>query len=132
MESYARKKTFVHILKIIGAVIGIISFIGFFVAWPWAVTVLFLVLSCVIAGAAYMHNSGCVENREGGFSLKLCVPEFIRDLAFDLWNSPAKIRAWITVKKPKVFTPHLFSKRSDQIRVDRRLSLAAKGFLRAS
>ena len=90
MQSYATKKRIVPILKIISAVISAISCIVFFVACPWAVGVMFLALIVIFSGAAYMVNSGYVENREGGFSLKFCVPEFLRDLGTAVWNSPRK------------------------------------------
>ncbi|HEY5235986.1 MAG TPA: hypothetical protein VIJ14_07400 [Rhabdochlamydiaceae bacterium] len=145
MQSYAAKKQIVHVLKIIGAVIGLISCIGFFVACPWAVTGMFLVLIGIFAGGAYLYNSGYVENREDRFSLKLCFPEFIRNIAFAISNSPETFKAWMNAKKPKVLTPHPFFERRIEMaqhksprqiqksysaeRLERRTRLAAQGIL---
>ncbi len=145
MKSYATKKQIVHVLKIIGAVFSVISCIGFFIAFPWAVTLVFLIITVGLSAATYLYNSGYVENREDGFSLKLCIPEFIRDLAVSIWNSPKKFKAWVNAKKPKVLTPHPFferrieraehskllqMERSDSAeRLERRTRLAARGVL---
>ncbi len=145
MQSYAIEKSCVHILKITGAIIGALSCIGFFIAAPWAFTLMVLAFIGIFSAAAYMYNSGVVENRDGGFSLKLCVPEFIRNLAFDISKSPDKIRAWINSKKPKVLTPHpFFEKRTEIARktvhviqrsaehLERRTRRATQALLRAS
>jgi hypothetical protein len=108
MQAYAIEKSCVHILKIAGAIIGALACVGFFIAAPLPFTFLFLFFIGVFSAGAYMYNSGVVENRNGGFSLKLCVPEFIRNLAFDISHSPVKIRAWINAKKPRIITPHPF------------------------
>lgn len=80
MSSYATKKQLVHILKIIGAIVGIISCIGFFVAFPFALTVAFMVVITIISTASYLVNAGYVENREDRFSLAICIPEFLRTM----------------------------------------------------
>jgi len=112
MHTYAYKKSTVHLLKMIGAMIGAFSCIGFFIALPIPVTVILLIICGALAVGAYMYNSGYVENRENCFSLKLCVPEFIRNLAFDISQAPDKIRAqintWFDEKTPAVITPHPF------------------------
>ncbi len=108
MESYAAKKQVVHALRIIGAVISIISCVGFFIAFPWAISIPLLIIIALFGGAAYVYNSGYVENRDGGFSLKLCVPEFLRNMAFSLVHAPKTIKASVNAKKPKVLTPYPF------------------------
>jgi hypothetical protein len=130
MKSYATKKRIVPILKIISAVISAISCIVFFVACPWAIGVMFLVLIVIFSGAAYMVNSGYVENRAEGFSLKLCVPEFLRDLGAAVWNSPEKIKAWIHVKKPKPLSYHPFFDRGIEIARKSKRSISAERELR--
>ncbi len=143
MKSYAAKKRIVNILKIVSAVISALSCIAFFVACPWAVGVMFLVLIAIFSGAAYMVNAGYVENREGGFSLKLCIPQFLRDFGVAAWNSPSKIKAWINAKKPKTISYHPFFDRGIEIarhrlpntvqrklsaeRLERRTRLATQG-----
>lgn len=119
MRLYATEKSCVHILKLAGAIIGALACVGFFIAAPLPFTFFFLFFIGVFAAGAYMYNSGVVENRNGGFSLKLCVPEFVRNGAFDLRNylrnSPAKIKAWINSKKTKVLTPHPFFEKRVEI-----------------
>ncbi len=146
MNSYAAKKRIFNALKIIGAAIGAISCIGFFVAFPWAVTVMFLVLIGICATTAYLYNSCYVENRENRFSLKLCVPEPIRNavvaVGSELGNYPQKIATWINGEKPIY---HPFFDRKIEIaehrnlvqiqksysaeRLKRRTRLAAQGIL---
>ena len=90
-------------------------------------TFFFLFFIGVFSAGAYMYNSGVVENRNGGFSLKHCVPEFVRNAAFDLSNSPAKIKAWINSKKPKVLTTHPFFEKRNEL--EKRARLATRGIL---
>ncbi len=101
MRSYATKKRIVHVLKIIGSVIGLISCIGFFVAFPPGVTLVLLALIMIMAATAYMVSSGYVENREDRFSLLLCVPEFIRDLPETIKDISQKINTRINAKRAK-------------------------------
>jgi hypothetical protein len=128
MQAYATEKSCVHILKITGAIIGALACIGFFITTPLPFTFFFLFFIGIFAAGSYMYNSGVVENRNGGFSLKLCVPEFVRNAAFDLSNylrnSPAKIKAWIFSEKTKALTPHPFFEK--RVEISR---LAAKSML---
>ncbi len=79
MKSYARKKTILHVLEVIAAVVGIVGCIGLLVAFPHIVTAVLILLVGVIAISRYVMNRGYVENPNGGLSLRLCLPEFLRD-----------------------------------------------------
>ncbi|HEX4840031.1 MAG TPA: hypothetical protein VFU89_06280 [Rhabdochlamydiaceae bacterium] len=118
VHSYAAKKRMVHIIKILGAVMGIIGCISFFVVCPLAFVITLTVISILIAVAAYMYNAGYVENREDRFSFKLCIPEAIRNAPASLSKKiskcadkiSAKINAKIAPKKPEHF--HLYDERA--------------------
>jgi hypothetical protein len=108
MSSYADKKRIFHAIQVVGAVIGVISCLALFITFPWAVTLIFTALGIICAVAAYMHHSGYVENREDRFSLKLCVPEALRNAPQTAGNYFEKIKTWVNPKKPKTVTPHPF------------------------
>jgi hypothetical protein len=82
MRSYTRKKTILHVLGIISAIVGIVGSIGICpVAFPLLVTILLLALVGVIGISTYAVNNGYVENPDGGFSLDRCIPEFMKSKA---------------------------------------------------
>jgi len=116
INSYATKKQKLHIIRIVGAVVGVISCtlsilallasLGFAVACPpVALVYAIMAFSILLATGAYIYNSCVVENRSGGFSLKLCIPEFVRNAPEALGSAvskcAAKISAKINAKKPK-------------------------------
>jgi hypothetical protein len=116
MQSYAKEKGSLHILKIAGGIIGALACIGFFMAIPIPATLFFLALVGLFGLAAYMQNTGVVENRDGGFSWKLCFHvEDIKNVVAEIKNYPDQIRAWINEKKPKAVTPHPFFERRVEI-----------------
>ena len=140
MRSYADKKRGFHAIQLVGAVIGVISCLALFVTFPWAVTLIFTALGIICTVAAYMYHQGYVENREDRFSLKLCVPEFLREAPEKVRNYLTKIRAFMNAKKARTLTPHpFFDKRFELVqnrhyakRLERRTRLTAGRFLNAS
>jgi len=109
MQSYAAKKRMVPVIKMLGAAIGIIACISFFIACPLAFIITLTVITTLIAVAAYMYNAGYVENREDRFSFKLCIPEAILNAPASLSKKiskcaekiSAKINAKIAQNKPE-------------------------------
>lgn len=142
MQSYAAKKRMIHIIKMLGAAIGIIACISFFIACPLALIITLTVITTLIAVAAYMYNSGYVENREDRFSFKLCIPEAIRNAPASLRKKISKcaekISAKINVKiAPKKLEHHPFFEKSivpnySDERLQRRARLAARGILKVA
>lgn len=78
--SYANKKTALHVIGQVAAVLSIIGGIGMLVAFPAAAVFVLLGLSIAVAILAYAYKKGVVDNPDGGFSLKRCVPEFILNI----------------------------------------------------
>jgi hypothetical protein len=137
MQSYGNKKRIVHILKITGAIIGLVLLIGLLphVTFPLALTYLLMAVSMSLAASSYMIMSGYVENREDRFSLTLCIPAFVRNLPEQLqeWNRPKRIltsrQIFERVRKAKASLPQAVQKINDfsNERLQRRARLAARG-----
>ena len=108
MESYASKKRIVHILKMAGAFIGALACIGCFVAFPFALTLFLMTVTTILATAAYLVNTGYVENRQDEFSLKICIPEFILNIPQMIQGIPRQIEAFIQSKIGKKAPPSSF------------------------
>ncbi|HEX2579823.1 MAG TPA: hypothetical protein VHK67_05435 [Rhabdochlamydiaceae bacterium] len=157
---YAIEKQRLHIIRIIGALVGVISCalsilallasLGIAVACPpIAIVYALMALSILLAIGAYVYSSSVVENRNGGCSLKLCIPEAVRNAPTTLGAAlskcaakcAAKINAKINVKRPK---SHPFFDKSVQLhhqsiatsysdeRLARRARLAARGVFLAA
>jgi len=65
----------------------------------------------IFATSAYLVNAGYVENREDGFSLKICIPEFVRNMPAQIASIPQQICGFIEgklKKKPIVSSYQLF------------------------
>ncbi len=78
MRSYATKKQIVHYLAMAGAIIGVISCIGFLVTFPLPLTIALMVAILLIATSIYMVRRGYVENSDGGFSFNKTLPAFLQ------------------------------------------------------
>lgn len=105
MQSYATKKQIVHVLRMIGAVLGIIASLAFFITFPFALTIALTIIMTVLSASAYLVNAGYIENREDGFSLKICIPEFVRNMPSQIASIPEQINGFIEgglKKKPIV------------------------------
>jgi hypothetical protein len=105
MRSYASKKRIIHILTIIGSIVNALLCVGFFIACPMALTIVFIALIIIFAASNYLVDSGYVENREGGFSLKICIPKGIRDMPTAIMSIPGKITALMLSKTAKKQVP---------------------------
>ncbi len=80
IRSYAVKKSVLHVIGQVAAVLAIVGGIGMLVTFPPALIIVLLALSVAVGIAAYVYKKGVVDNPDGGFSLKKCVPEFILNL----------------------------------------------------
>ncbi len=80
MKSYASKKRILHALGIAAALVGGISCVGFIIACPFALTLALLIIISILAICVYVARRGYVENRNGDFSFKACIPEWLPDM----------------------------------------------------
>jgi hypothetical protein len=80
IRSYAVKKSVLHVIGQIAAVLAIVGGVGVFITFPPALVIALLALSIAIGITAYVYKKGVVDNPDGGLSLKKCVPEFILNL----------------------------------------------------
>ncbi|HUD02142.1 MAG TPA: hypothetical protein VMR37_07425 [Rhabdochlamydiaceae bacterium] len=92
MRSFASKKRILHVLGMAAAVLGAISCIGFFIVFPPALSIVFLVAISLLGTSIYMAKQGYVENRNGGFSFLNCVPLFLQNLP---GNITGLARRWV-------------------------------------
>jgi hypothetical protein len=112
MRTYAAKKKILHILGMTAAVIGIISSVGFLVAFPLALTIVLMVLMVVFGTAAFAVRKGYVENRDGNFSFNKLLPEFLQQSNVSSLQLTPQNLAYVPMKKQskrRCFTAELRS-----------------------
>jgi hypothetical protein len=86
IESYVTKKAVYHALVIAAAVVGIVVSLAT-AGLPILTSLTILAgVAFVLAIVCYLYKAGVLNNPDGGFSLKYCIPEVVR-------NIPAKIQA---------------------------------------
>lgn len=99
MRSFADKKKTLHILGMTAAAIGIISSIGFLVAFPFALTIALMVLMVILGTATYIVRKGYVENRDGGFSFNKLLPEFLQRSNVNVLQLTPQHLAYVPMRK---------------------------------
>jgi hypothetical protein len=92
MRSYASKKTILHVIGMISAIVGIVGCIGLLIAFPFLATVGILVLVVILGILTYAVRCGYVENPDGDFSLDRCIPEFLKRKADPYKDIPPYLR----------------------------------------
>lgn len=78
IQTGALKKEFVHLLGIVGCVLGITASIALLIGCPMVGLIILITLGLVITVTSILLKKGWVENPQEGFNWKLCLPEFLQ------------------------------------------------------